>query len=262
MSAGRRSRERRRKVNTYVSRFGAFFTFIGIWWLASLSGLVNPIFISNPAKVAEAFSERALDLEMWLQVWATASASVLALVFGSAAGFMAGVILAKSRVLRDGLNPFITLANAIPRPAIAPIIILWFGIGITSKVVVGASLVFFMMLLTTLAGMMNLSPDIELMSRSMGMSRRRMLWSIELPAAIPSVVAGLRLGAVYSVLGVVLCEMVASYSGLGRMLILDTNALNIPGAFADILFMALLAMTMDVGIGLFQRRLVWVEQNS
>lgn len=233
----------------------ALLVFLLGWWLTWKWELVNPLFISNPVDVAKALVTMLGDAQTWRDIWATFYAAVLALAFGSVLGILTGIVFAASPAVRRGLNPYLAVINGIPRPALAPIFILWFGLGAGPKVLVGASLVYFVLLLNTLAGMMGINEDIEMLSDSLGMSRWQRFILVQLPGSLPSIVAGLRLGAVYAVLGVVVSEIVASYTGLGQLLLKYTNQLDIASSFAVVAIMSVMAVALDGAVRLLQMRL-------
>lgn len=233
----------------------ALVGFLFTWWLLWKTELVNPLFISNPIKVAVSLVDILSSGEIWHHIWATFYASILALAVGASLGVLTGIMFAASPAIRRGMNPYLAIVNGIPRPALAPIFILWFGLGATPKVIVGASLVYFVLLLNTLAGMTNIDDDLVTLSRSLGMSRRQYFFMVQLPGSLPSIVAGLRLGAVYSVLGVVVSEIVASYSGLGQLMLQYTNQLDIAASLAVVALMSIMAVVLDLAVRLLQIRM-------
>lgn len=249
------ARDRRRSLfKSWTSGIVVLIIFLGGWWLSWKTEIVNPLFISNPVNVIRALVELLRTPATWSDIWATFFAAILALGAGASLGVLTGVIFAASPATRRGLNPYLALINGIPRPALAPIFILWFGLGAMPKVIVGASLVYFVLLLNTLAGMTSISEDIVTLARSLGMSRLQLFRLVQFPGSLPSIIAGLRLGAVYSVLGVVVSEIVASYSGLGRLLVQYTNQLDIASSFAVVAIMSTMAVLLDTAVRLLQRK--------
>ena len=116
------------------------------------------------------------------------------------------------------LAPIILALNSLPRVALAPLIILWFGIGVIAKVVTAFTLVFFILLVNTLGGAKNVDNDIITIARLMGASKRDILWKVTFPSALPWIFAGLNLGLTYSLLGVIVAEILASNHGLGYLI--------------------------------------------
>jgi NitT/TauT family transport system permease protein len=247
-------RKRRGRVTSWLVRVIVVIGFSLLWWSLSASGLVNVNFISTPWDVTVRIGQMLVDPQVWYEIWHTFQAALLALAIGTALGVSCGLLFHRVPILAKALNPFITLFNALPRPALAPLLILWFGLGITAKVVVGVSIVFFILLLNTMAGMSMVDPDIRLLTDSFGPSRWQRFIHVELPTALPSIVAGLRLGAVYSVLGVVVSEIVAAYHGLGVLMVRAANSFDITGSMAVLVLMALCALVLDFAVRLIQRR--------
>jgi NitT/TauT family transport system permease protein len=237
----------------WVIRFGVVAVVFAVWQLATALGVISTFFVSSPVAVVAKLSSLLFTAALWADIWATFAAALIAVVIGSALGIGMAVIFWKSPLLNKALDPYLTLFNAMPRPALAPIFILWFGLGITPKVCAAVTLVFFLVLLNTRAGLAGINPDTVLLANSLGIRPWRRFKLVELPAALPSVVAGLRLGVVYAVLGVVVSEMVASYNGLGQTLVKATNAFDMASSFGVIVLMAVLALVLDLGVGKFEQ---------
>jgi NitT/TauT family transport system permease protein len=249
-----RARQRRDTLTSWTVRLIVVAVVSLVWWWLSASGLVNVNFISTPWAVVQRLWEMLIDPTTWFEIWSTFQAALLALAIGTVLGVGCGLLFSRVPVLARALNPFVTLFNALPRPALAPLFILWFGLGISAKVVVGVSIVFFILLLNTMAGMAMVDPDIKLLTDSLGPSRWQRFNMVELPTALPSIVAGLRLGAVYSVLGVVVSEIIAAYHGLGVLMVHATNSFDITGSMAVLVLMAACATVLDFAVRQLQRR--------
>jgi NitT/TauT family transport system permease protein len=258
-----RTAKYRRDTRTVVAiSAGLLVVVLGAWEIVHATGLVKPIFISDPVSVARAIGRLLVSADFWKAVGATFIASFWGLVLGAVLGILSGIAMAHSEVLRRALQPYLTIFNALPRPALAPIFILWFGLGAAPKIVVGATIVFFVLLANTMAGIRSANADIGFLARSLGMSRWQMFRLVELPQAMPAIVAGLRLGAVYSVLGVVVSEIVAAYEGLGQLLVQYTNQFAIAESFAVLAFTAMLALVLDFAVSLLQRLVTWSPPRS
>jgi NitT/TauT family transport system permease protein len=223
--------------------------FLLVWYVAGETGLVKRIFISDPVSVAIAIGNLLAEQNTWRAVFATLMAAIFGLVIGSALGIASGVLFARIPTLYRAARPFLTIFNAFPRPAFAPIFILWFAVAI--------SIVYFVLVLNTMAGIRSVDADVRFLAKSLGMSEWQLFTIIELPHAMPTIVAGLRLGAVYSVLGVVVSEIVAANEGLGQLLVQYTNQFAIAESFASLALMAIVAIVLDSAVSLLQKRLSW-----
>lgn len=255
--AAKRHKERRDSRFVYSISAGILICFLGLWEFVYLAGLVKPIFISDPQDVAIALWSLVTTPATWQSILATFSAALGGLLLGAVLGIATGILLAHLAVLRRALQPYLTIFNAFPRPAFAPIFILWFGLGAVPKIIIAATIVFFVLVYGTMVGIRSVDPDVEVLSRSLGMSKWQRFRLVELPHAAPTIVAGLRLGAVYSVLGVVVSEIVAAHEGLGQLLVQYTNQFSVAASFAVLGLMAALAMVLDFGVSLVQRRMPW-----
>jgi NitT/TauT family transport system permease protein len=252
------ARQKRRDLwISWVVGVGFGLVVLMTWEAVAMARLIDPLFISDPVSVTRALIENLRSPSIWQDIWATASAATGGLILGALVGIPAGIAFHAFPAVRRGLNPFVVMFNSLPRPALAPIFILWFGLGAYAKLAVSVSLVFFVMLLNTFAGLAKVDPDIDQLARSLGMSRWQRFRHVDLMSALPTIVAGLRLSAVYSVLGVVVAEIVASYHGLGQRLTVDTNSMSIASAFSILFIMTVVAMALDYGVSLLERLVGW-----
>lgn len=227
---------------------------LGLWQFFSESGLVSKVLVSSPTAIWSYLYKTVPTAYLWLNVWATLQAVLIGLFVGGVLGIALGVIFYEVDLIRRGLDPFVTFINSLPRPALAPVFLLWFGLGIGAKVAVSVSIVVFLLLLNTLAGLRSTSDDMLFLAASLNMTRWERLKFIQLPSATPSIIAGVRLGAVYSVLGVVVSELVAAYSGLGVILVQETNKFNMAGAFGVLFILGMLATALNVIISFVEHR--------
>ncbi|MGW5643008.1 ABC transporter permease [Saccharopolyspora sp. NPDC003752] len=246
--AERRKRRTRVRLQVWAIRCAVAIAFIGGWYFASRRGLVNPLFVSSPDAVAQGLVSQLGQAEFWTDVTATFAGALAGLAAGGLLGIVTGVVFSRSEVLERAATPFLTLANSLPRPALAPIFILWFGLGFAPKALVAGSVVYFVLLTSTLAALRGIDHDVVQLTRSLSMSPVQRFVKIELPAALPSIVGALRLGAVYAVLGAVLSEMVGAYYGLGQRLVVLTSNFKVADSFAVLLFMGVMSMVLDYAI--------------
>ena len=251
--AERRRKRINEKLAVWALRVGVLAAFVLSWSFVSGQGIMDPTLISTPGDVGGAFVNQLSDDTFWTDVTATFSGAMVGLIAGSILGILAGVVFARVPVLHIAARPFLTLMNSLPRPALAPIFILWFGLGFGPKALVAFSVVFFVLMTSTMGALQGIDHDITQLTKSLGMTRKQRFFKIELPSALPSIVGGLRLGAVYSVLGAVVSEMVGAYTGLGQRLVVVTNNFQVAETFAILLAMGLLSMVLDVSISGLQK---------
>ena len=224
-----------------VARLIVVGVFLAIWQAVVTFGIVDAFWISSPKLVVEELWNEMASGALFADVAITVFEAIIAFVVSSALGIIAGLLLARSPFWDDVLAPLILALNSLPRVALAPLIILWFGIGITAKVVTAFTLVFFILLVNTLGGAKNVDNDILTIARLMGASNRDILWKVTLPSALPWIFAGLNLGLTYSLLGVIVAEILASNQGLGYVIQSSAATFNTAGVFAGLITLAVVA---------------------
>jgi NitT/TauT family transport system permease protein len=158
--------------------------------------------------------------------------------------------------LERAFNPYLTLLNAMPRIALAPLFLLWFGLGIGSKIALGFSLVFFIVLSATVAGMRGVDSDHLVLSRAIGASPTQMFFKVTLPSAVPVIFSGLRLALIFSLLGVVGAELIAAERGLGQTLAYLQSTFNTNGVMAILFLLAVIGLALTAGMNWLERHLL------
>jgi len=162
--------------------------------------------------------------------------------------------------MKQALQPWVSGLYATPTVALAPLFILWFGIGIWSKVIVVISLVLFPVAINTEAGLRTTSDRLIEMLRSFGATPRQIFFKVSLPSAVPFILAGLKLGIGRGLIGVVVTEFFGSRAGLGRLISQSNDAFNMPELFAGVVVLAVAGIVMTAGFGWLEKRLVpWTK---
>jgi NitT/TauT family transport system permease protein len=223
-------------------------------------GLVSAFLVSTPLAVAK-YLVQAVPGELVMHTAATLGAMITAFALAAACGIGGGLLLVEVPYLRKLLDPFLTGFNSMPRIALAPIFILWFGIGSTSKIALAFSLGFFIVLNSTIAGVKNIDPMLMRLSRTLGCTPTERFVKITLPWALPTVFAGLKLTLIYSFLGVVTSEMIASKSGLGYLVMYYSGIFRIDAVLGILVMMAVLSVILTMVADVIEHKLVghWTE---
>jgi NitT/TauT family transport system permease protein len=214
---------------------------------------VNPIYAATPGETFSALKNLLSEGAFWSDLVVTLREAVLAFVIGSAAGLVAGLILGRWLTGARIFSPFLTFVNAVPKIALAPIFILWFGIGETSKVVTAAIVVFFIVQVPTMAAVALTNPDLDTVATTMGATERQKYFKVYLPGILAALFGALRLAAVFSLLTVVFAEFLAAQAGLGQRLVAATNKFAMDDAFAIMIVLALLALAINGVVGVAER---------
>ena len=222
--------------------------------------IANPLFLAAPTQIIEAVYALSLTGEMWRHVSISAVEFALGYVIASVIGIAFGFGMANSVRFKQALQPWISGLYATPTIALAPLFILWLGIGIWSKVLVVIFLVLFPVTINTEAGLRTTSDRLIEMLRSFGASRSQIFFKVSLPSALPFILAGLKLGIGRGLIGVVVAELFGSRAGLGRLISQSADAFNMPELFAGVIVLAVAGIAMTAAFGWLEKRLVpWTK---
>jgi NitT/TauT family transport system permease protein len=211
-----------------------------------LVGGYPPYILPDPLTVFRRFATAWTDGTMASHAAVTLQEIVLGFVVGAVGGLAVGYVIARSRLVDLVLSPYLVAAQSTPILALAPLLILWFGPGLLSKVVICGLIVFFPVAISTLVGLRTVDPGLLELARSLRATRRQVLTTLEIPAALPSIMGGIRVGVTLAVVGAIVGEWAGADKGLGLLILLAQGSLfDIPLMFAALLTVAL------IGVGLY-----------
>jgi NitT/TauT family transport system permease protein len=226
------------------------------WEIVSRFLISNALFLAAPSQIAVAIYNLAVSGELWHHMGISAVEFAFGYVIASVLGIALGVAMASSVTAKQALQPWVSGLYATPTIALAPLFILWLGIGIWSKVIVVISLVLFPVTINTEAGLRTTSERLIEMLRSFGATKRQIFYKISLPSALPFILTGLKLGIGRGLIGVVVAELFGSRAGLGRLISQSADAFNMPELFAGVVILAIAGIVMTAGFGWLEERLV------
>jgi NitT/TauT family transport system permease protein len=230
---------------------------LAIWQLVVLVGSYPTYILPGPAVVFGRFVDAWTDGTMAPHALATLQEIVLGFIVGLATGLLAGYLLARSRIVNLVLSPYLVAAQSTPVLALVPLLILWLGPGLLSKVVICALIVFFPIAISTLVGLRSVDPGLIELGRSLRASPRQILTTLELPAALPTIMGGVRIGVTLAVVGAIVGEWSGADKGLGVLINEARGSLfDIPLMFATLLTVALVGAIVYGLTVLVERRLV------
>lgn len=239
---------------------GLLSVIVGIlaWHVLTRYGGIPNFILPSPLSVWTRFLQALRDGSLIYHTGVTLLEIVLGLLAGALLATVIGYILAKSRALERILSPYLVASQAIPIVAIAPLLVIWLGDGILSKVVICALIVFFPVLVNTIVGVRAVPPALYDLMNSLHASRSQILWKVEVPASLPVFLGGLRIGATLSVIGAIVGELVDAEEGLGFLLQLGDFQYDTPMVFVAVLtLIALALMLYGIVLGLEKRFLKW-----
>ena len=223
-------------------------------WQGASGRLVDNFFISNPIDVGKRLLDWIADGSLFIHIWATVYATVLGFIVGSVGGVVLGIWLGVSPFTSRLLNPYLNALNALPKVALAPLFVLWFGLGIESKVALAAVLVLFLVFLNTYAGVREVDQDLIDGARLMKATRTQVIFKVIIPSAMSWVFAGLKISVPYALIGAVLGEMIAANRGLGYLVQFSGSQFDSAGVFAVLIVIALLAVALNFLVEFVQHR--------
>jgi NitT/TauT family transport system permease protein len=230
---------------------------VGVWELASSRGLLDPTFFGRPSGIAMyLWKGFAGEGKLWLELGYTLLGAAISFVAGSVCAVALGLVFAMVPPFHRAAEPYLTLLNAMPRIALAPLFLLWFGLGIGSKVAVGVSLTFFIVLSATVAGIRGVNTDHLVLSRALGATPRQIFFKVTLPSAVPVIFSGLRLGLIFALLGVVGAELLAAEHGLGQTLAYLQSTFHMDGVMGILFLLAFLGLAVTTLMNRLERSLL------
>jgi NitT/TauT family transport system permease protein len=231
-----------------------------LWEALSRLLVANALFLAPPSQIFYAVYALARSGELWVHIRISALEFAIGYLIASAFGIALGLGIASSVRFKQVMQPWISGLYATPTVALAPLFILWFGIGIWSKVLVVIFLVLFPVTINTEAGLRTTSERLIEMLRSFGATPRQIFFKVSLPSATPFILAGLKLGIGRGLIAVVVAEMFGSRAGLGRLISQSADAFNMPELFAGVILLAGAGITMTAGFSWLEGKLVpWTK---
>ncbi len=233
---------------------------LALWWLVARLGLISPLFLPPPAQVLQQFATLAgpqgfMDATLWQHLAASLQRILIALVAATLCGVTVGLAMGLSPTLRGMLDPLIELYRPVPPLAYLPLMVIWFGIGETSKVLLIYLAIFAPVAMATLAGVQGAKQVRLRAARALGANRWQVLWYVIVPGALPDILTGLRIGLGVGWSTLVAAELIAATRGVGFMVQAAGEFLATDVVLAGILVIALIAFTLELGLRALQRRL-------
>ncbi|WP_240918264.1 ABC transporter permease [Rhodococcus sp. 14C212] len=264
LSAGtRKARIGRHPLTLLAMRVGFAAALIGLWQLVVSLQLIDRTVSSSPVEVGHALASAVTGSELWLNLADTMVAAVLAFVLASVVGVVIGIGLALLPSVEKIVAPFLDAINAMPRIALAPVFVVAFGLSISSKIALAFSIVVFMVISAARAGVRSVDVDVAVLARTLGATRRQMFTKVLVPVAVPSIFGGLRLGLIYSILGVVTAELIASRSGVGQLLQKYAGLFQTAEMYAVLIVLAVVAGLINAGMTRLESALLrWQPDQS
>jgi NitT/TauT family transport system permease protein len=239
-----------------------FVIFIALW--ENLVNLleVEEIILPTPSRIGEALVVQLQTSIFWSNLWVTSQEALLGFLFATIFAVIAGTFISQIRIVDKTFMPYLVGFQAIPKVALAPIFLIWFGLGQTSKVVLAATIAFFPILINIIEGLKSADNDQIRMLRVFGASRAQIFFKVQVPCALPFFFAGLDVGILLAILGAVVGEFLGSQAGLGNMVLNAQFNFETPTMFAILLVLSAMGIIAHIIVKAFQRKFAFWGDSS
>jgi NitT/TauT family transport system permease protein len=235
---------------------GLFVALIAAWQITTRWGWVDPFFFSRPSNIAARIAEWFATGSIYRHLWTTALETVLAFLIGAGLGVLFGFAFARNPALSGVFDPYLKIANSLPRVVLAPIFTLWFGLGVLSKVAFGVTLVFFIVFFNTYQGIREVDANLLNNTRMLGATERDLIRHVLLPSALVWILSSLHTSVGLALVGAVVGEYLGSARGLGYVIAQAEGTFDTTGVFAGMTVLAAFTIAVDLLVTLVERRLL------
>jgi len=242
------SKDMRRKLASASLIFGVF---VG-WELACLLGGISDLVLPRPTQIIATLVQSAPGI--WPHAYQTLYVTLLGFMIGVFIGLSLGVLIGSSRLAYDTAYPLLVGISSIPKVAVVPIFVLWFGAGTVPAVLTAMIICIFPIVVNFATGIATVEPELEDVMRSMKASKLDILWNVGLPRSMPYFFASLKVAVTLSFVGSVVAETVASNRGVGNMMMIASSTFNVPLVFAGLFVLAFMGVSLYVIFLQIERR--------
>lgn len=235
---------------------------LGVWETLSRLDLADPFYFSRPTRIASRVTDWIAGGSLYRHLSVTLLEAFWALILGVLAGLIAGVSLARLPLLDRTVGPYLRMANAVPRVVLAPIFVLWFGLGMASKIALGVTLVFFIVFFNTYQAVRDVDVAILDNARMLGASERQLARHVLLPSALSSIFSSLHLSVGFALVGAVVGEYLGATEGVGHLIAQAEGLFDTTGVFAGMAVLMVVVLAVDHLVNRLERRLLRWKQPS
>lgn len=245
---------------TWLTTPALLVLFVLVWEIYVKWSGVSKFIIPPPIAVWESFRELVMTASTWRHTWITLYETLAGFAFACVIGVGLGAVLGKTPWLERAINPFIVATQVVPKVALVPLFILWFGFGPESKIVVAAVLAFFPILTNTVLGVKSVDSGHRDVMTVLNANRWDAFITLELPSSLPAILAGMEVGIVLAVIGAVVGEYLGGSTGLGHLAVASLNDYKVGMLFAVIILLTMIGFVLYLLIGLARRYVIpWHE---
>jgi NitT/TauT family transport system permease protein len=232
-------------------------------WEGAVRALKVPAFIlPAPSQVGAALYRGAVTGIYLQHLWITLAETLLGFLLGSAVALLVGTAVAASPRTEYFLYPYIVMFQSMPKVALAPLVVVWFGLGLASKVVSAALIAFFPLLVNTIVGLRSADEDRVDLMRSLAATELQIFRMLRLPSALPFIMAGLEVAMVFALVGAIVAEFVGAEAGLGMLIQSRNFSMDVAGEFAILFILAVMGLLLNAALVSVRRRVLFWDPSQ
>jgi NitT/TauT family transport system permease protein len=241
-------------------RFAVPVALLALWEIASRLAFVSPRYFPAPTTIAWVLADRFVEGDLGAQALVTLARLACAFALAAVPGVLLGLLMGIARPVRAAIEPYIAFIFPVPKITLLPFLLIILGVGEPAFVLTGATSAFFQIIISTLGGVQTLDPRLLEVGRNYGAHGARLFWKVILPAALPSIFTGLRLGLGLALVSLVAVEFIAAKSGLGHLVYRHWQMLSTPEMYAAFVLVGALGLALTRGLRALQARiLTWQD---
>jgi NitT/TauT family transport system permease protein len=238
------------------------FVILGLWELAVREGMVPTFLVPAPSGLIQQFFNDMASRSVLGEALVTVTEIAGGFAAGAVVGIALGAVIALIPMIEDIVWPYIITLQTIPKVAVAPLLIIWFGFGIESKILIVALICFFPVLVNAVAGFKSTDSRQVLLMESMDATKWQIFQMVRLPNAVPFLIAGFQIAVVLSVIGAVIGEFLGASSGLGALLVIRQANMDVTGVFSVLAMLSIIGLAMNLGVGWLSRKVAFWADTS
>lgn len=251
----------RRGPIAFMLRLVFIAALLGLWELMVRYFDIPAFILPAPSNVGHALYQGIARDIYTAHIYVTVKETLLGFVFGCALAFVLGSIIALSRTVEYYLHPLVVMFQAMPKVALVPLLVTWFGLGIKSKVVSAALVAFFPLMVNTIVGLRSADEDRVNLMRSLGASRWQIFRMLQLPNATPYLFAGLEIAMIFSLIGAIVAELSNAEQGLGMLMQSLTFNMDVAGGFSILFILSILGLILNGVVSFVRRRVLFWDRS-
>jgi len=256
-------REYRARARTPLTRTLAIVGFLALWEIAVRASWVDPLFLASPSGVAVRLYEVFADGSIWPHLLASGTTAFWGFFFACVVGVPVGILMGRSTLVRDTLEPFIVAQASVPTVALLPLFIIWFGIGTSARIVLVFTGAVFGIVVSTEAGVSNIDRRLVETARSFTGTQWEIMWKVVFPASIPYILAGMRLAVARVLIMVVVAELYASSAGIGYLIFQAGASYDTAMIFVGVVILAAAGVLLNALLRFVERRVApWTHGDT